>query len=129
MEVVSVADLYIGNKTFTDRWYTFNTVGYYRKDCWFIRGANDDSQTASNVVQTYVDVQFPCTIYLDFWYAKSKKSIKHIHWIKDWVESKKTPTTFDQYGPGIVVERNFEAGTINLMGNNRLGTYYAFVCP
>ena len=129
MEVVSVADLFIGSKTFTDRVYTFTSVGNYKKSCWFIRGPNGDSHTASNLVQTSIDVPFLCTVYLDFWGGSDH--LKQVsEWIEDWSESSTAmPTTFDQYGPGIVMERHFDAGVINLMGNNRLGTYYAFVCP
>ena len=46
------------------------------------------------------------------------------------------PSTFDTdgngfKGPGIVIEEDYEAGTVELMGNNGYdnGTYYVFICP
>ena len=131
METVPVADLAIGSRPFTDREYKFTTIGNYPKTCTFVRGANDDKNTDSASVQTTLEVPFASTVYLDFW-----RGTKHLDqvssWIGGWsVASHATPTAFDSWGPGTVMKRNFDAGTINLMGNdgNGHGTYYAFVCP
>ena len=131
METVSVADLAIGSKVYTDREFKFSNVGNYAKTCIFVRGANDDKLTASTSVQTTLAVPFASTIYLDFW--GGSEHLKYVSsWIGPWsVTSYATPTKiFPGGGPGTVMKRDFDAGTINLMGNNgfRAGTYYAFVC-
>ena len=136
MEVVSVTDLAVGNTPFTDRKYHLTVVGNYPKECFFIRGANDDKDTLPHEVQTSIDVRFPATVYLDFWGGSVHLS-KVSTWIGDWrVAADATPTTFDRpgktsRGPGIVMKKNFDAGIIELMGNNGdgHGSYYAFVCP
>ena len=132
MEVVSVADLSNKNsKPFTDRSYTFTDIGNYSPNCYFIRGANDDTDTDPSSVQTTLQVPFPSTVYLDFW-GDSDHVAQVSSWIGSWTqELSKTPTEFLGYGPGIVMKRAFESGEINLMGNNGngRGTYYAFVCP
>ena len=131
MEIVSVIDIINGSKPFIDRPYTFSTAGNYRKSCMFIRGANDDKDTNANSVQTTINVRSPCTVYLDFWGGSSHLA-KVSSWIGDWNESANAKATvFDQYGPGIVMKRDFQDAKINLMGNNGHGngTYYAFVCP
>ena len=82
-------------------------------------------------MQTILEVPFASTIYLDFWGGQGHLD-KVSSWIDGWsIATNVAPTVFAQLGPGIVVKRNFDAGTINLMGNNGggHGTYYAFVCP
>ena len=131
MEVVPVSDLVIGSKVFTDRGNTFSNVGVYSDACVFIRGPNNDKNTASTSVQTTLTVPFPSTIYLDFW-GGSKHIDMANSWIGSWsVASGVTPTVYGGWGPGTVMKRDFDAGKINLMGNNGNGhgTYYAFVCP
>ena len=129
MEVVT--DLAVGNKVWMDRNYKFTNVGNYPKECVFIRGSNNDKNTKSSIVQTKIHITIPCTVYLDFWGGAGHLN-KVSSWSGSWnTASDATPTTFTGYGPGIVIKRNFDAGTINLMGNNGNGhgTYYAFVCP
>ena len=134
MEIVPVTDLAVGSKPFTDRRHSFTSVGNYPNKCVFIRGANNDKDTSPNKVQTSINVRIPCTIYLDFWGGSGHLS-KVSAWIGNWnVASNATPTTLtanENDGPGIVMKKNFDAGLINLMGNNGYGqgTYYAFVCP
>ena len=138
MELVSMEDLAIGTKPFSDRDWTFVDVGGYSKTCIFLRGANNDKNTDSNLVQTSVYARYPCTIYLDFW-GGSTHLDSVSDWIGDWKESSSaTPTRFIASGvvngPGVVMERNFDTDynyVIELMGNNgyNKGTYYAFVCP
>ncbi len=67
MEVVPVTDLASGSLLFTDRNYKFSDVGNYPDSCYFIRGPNNDKNTAPNLVQTILEVPFASTIYLDFW--------------------------------------------------------------
>ena len=136
MEAVSVTDLTVGSKPFTDRDYTFTNVGIYPNTCFFIRSANDDKIAPSNSVQTSIHVRFPCTIYLDFWGGQNHLNLVSAAWIGDWNDaSEAIPTLWGNNGPGKVMKQNFDAGTINLMGNNGgtlasgHGTYYAFVCP
>ena len=131
MEVVSLAELSVGSKPFTDRDYTFTNIGNYSSTCYFVRGANDDKDTDPSSTQTTLQVQFPSTVYLDFWGGSSHVS-KVSSWIGSWMEAPyKTLTEFSNSGPGTVMKRNFGSGTINLMGNNGdgHGTYYSFVCP
>ena len=131
MEVISVADMSIGSKTFSDRDYVFSDIGNYPSTCYFIRGPNDDKNTDHASVQTTLRIQFPSTVYLDFW-GGSIHVDKVSSWIGSWSQSSsKTPTQFSNSGPGIVMKHNFGSGTINLMGNNGdgHGTYLAFVCP
>ena len=139
IETVPCADLYIGSKPFTDREYEFSSIGNYPSTCTFIRGPNDDKNTDPTSIQTILEVPFNSTIYLDFWGGDSHVE-KVSNWIGDWKETTMhIPTQFSgwgwgkgwEWGPGKVMKRNFESGTINLMGNNGddHGTYYAFVCP
>merc|ERR1712227_329240 len=134
METVPYADLNIGSKIWFDRRYTFTNLGNYTNDCTFIRGSNDDKNTDKSVIQTILQVPFASTVYLDFW-GGSVHLQKVSSWIGDWTETtKQRGTQFGPspiYGPGIVMERDFDSGTINLMGSNGqgYGTYYAFVCP
>ena len=131
IETVSCADLYIGSKPFMDRTYTFSNVGNYPPTCTFIRGSNDDKNTEPSSIQTTLQVPYNSTVYLDFW-GGSIHLEKVSSWIGSWTQtSSQLPTQFSGYGPGKVMKRNFDSGTINLMGNNggNHGTYYAFVCP
>ena len=132
-------DLYVGSKPFTDRSYEFSSIGNYPSTCTFIRGPNDDKNTDPTSVQTILEVPFKSTIYLDFWGGDAHVE-KVSNWISDWSETMMhIPTQFFgvsdeqpcEWGPGMVIKRNFESGSINLMGNNGSdhGTYYAFVCP
>jgi len=131
MEVVPVSELKIGSYPFTDRSYTFSSVGNYSESCSFIRGANNDKNTAPDLVQTSLEAPCASTIYLDFWGGSGHVDMVS-SWIDDWTEaSDATPTVFGNWGPGMVMKRDFDAGTVNLMGNNGQGhgTYYTFVCP
>jgi len=130
MEVVPVSALRSGSKSYTDRDYTFSKVGSYPEWCWFIISPNDDKNTAPDSVQTSLEAKCDSTVYLDF-QGGSNHVAKVSSWINDWNEaSEVTPTTYGTSGPGIVMKRDFDAGTINLMGNNGAGhgTYYTFVC-
>jgi len=137
MEVVPVSELEIGSLAFTDRDYPFSNVGSYNKSCYFIRCANDDKDTASDLVQTSLVLPCASTIYLDFWGGPEHAG--RFSWLDDWTEAQDaTPTVFTEegdhieiHGPGIVMKRDFVAGTTNLLGNDGhgKGTYYAFVCP
>ena len=136
MEIVSAADLASGSSVFTDRDFKFTSVGNYPDTCVFVRVANDDQNTTATSVQTTLEVQFDSTVYLDFW--RGSDSLANVSsWFanSNWrVDPHITPTKFTasstKEGPGIVIKRNFGAGTIKLMGNNGngRGTYYAFVC-
>ena len=138
VEIVPISDLGSGSHVFTDRDYKFFKVGNYPETCSFIRGPNEDKKTDPDMIQTELEVPFPSTVYLDIW--GGDEHLKKISkWADSWKEANTEPTSFGPgkatWGPGKVIKRNFDAGTIGLMGNNGgeigggHGTYYAFVCP
>ena len=118
IETVPYSELYVGSKPFTDRSYEFSSIGNYPSTCTFIRGPNDDKNTDPTSVQTILEVPFNSTIYLDFWGGDSHLQ-KVSNWIGDWSETTMhIPTQFSGWGgmdsgPGKVMKRNFESGTIN----------------
>ena len=149
----------VGDLPFTDRSYTFTTMGSFGGDLrggtsstaraaswntdnqrpmYYVKPANDDKNTASNTVMWTLNVPVPVTIYLDFWGGDT-----HVNTLglKDWLLSPTTQwvrqldesgTAFTpNYGPGPVYSQTFPAGNIDIMGNggNGHGTFYLFVEP
>ena len=134
----------VGDLPFTDRSYTFTTMGSFGGDLrggtsatataaswntgnarpmYYVQPANDDKNIASNTVMWTLNVPVPVTIYLDFWGGDA-----HVNTLglKDWLLSPTTQwvrqldesgTAFTpNYGPGPVFSQTFPAGTIEIMG-------------
>merc|ERR1719160_35157 len=132
---IKVADpAKVGDKVFTDRDYTFTSVGDY-PGCKYILGANDDKNTAASSVQWTLTVETPVDVYLDFWGGAAHEKLGFSSWKDGWSKSEKAGARFGTsphfWGPGAVYKKHFQAGTVALDGNggNGHGTYLAFVCP
>jgi len=124
----------VGDQVFTDRNYKFTSVGDY-SGCTYIKGANDDKNTAASSTQWTLTVGMPVTVYLDFWGGAAHENLGFAQWQAGWVKASKAGVRFGTsphfWGPGAVYQKDFPAGTIELEGNqgNGHGTYVAFVCP
>ena len=128
--------LVIGSKVFLDRDYTFRTVSKYPDNTVFLRISNDDKLTPANRVQFQLSVSRPVRVYLDFWGGPTHASRGFAKWQDGWEISNQAPTAFgSSWGPGVVYTKCFDAGSIQLYGNDggctggSHGSYYVFVCP
>ena len=132
MPVVNEGDL-----PFTDRSYTFTTLGSFAgTSMYYIQPANNDKDTASNSVMWTINVPVPVTVYLDFWGGDTHTDTTGVaDWLQtptsQWVrQTDMDGTAFTpNYGPGPVFSQTFPAGTIEIMGNGGggHGTFYLFV--
>ena len=129
----------VGDIPFTDRGYTFTSLGSFAgTGMYYIKPANDDKNTPSNTVMWTLNVPVPVTIYLDFWGGDVHTETTGVaDWLQtptsQWIrQTDMTGTAFTPiYGPGPVFSQTFPAGPISIMGNggNGHGTFYLFVEP
>ena len=126
-------------KVFTDRDYTFTTMGDYDRDCFYLRLFNEAKSTPATDVQSSFSSPWPSTVFLDMWGNQENYGFAswpdHSLWTED-PELEGRGVVFggdvgDTYGPGKVFKRTYPAGElVNLFGNDASdGTYLVFVCP
>eukprot|EP00931_Biecheleriopsis_adriatica_P084171 TRINITY_DN5790_c0_g1_i1.p1 TRINITY_DN5790_c0_g1~~TRINITY_DN5790_c0_g1_i1.p1 ORF type:complete len:1136 (-),score=84.03 TRINITY_DN5790_c0_g1_i1:254-3661(-) len=133
IEAVPYSSLTTSSFVFTDRTLTFADTGSYDADCFYIRGGNDDKDTAASSVQWTLGTNEDSIVYLDFW--DGQESYGFSSWSAGWSISAQPGIQFGGYGPGTVYEQSFVASSILLYGNDgsalipNKGTYVAFVCP
>eukprot|EP00929_Paragymnodinium_shiwhaense_P046215 TRINITY_DN23527_c0_g1_i1.p1 TRINITY_DN23527_c0_g1~~TRINITY_DN23527_c0_g1_i1.p1 ORF type:complete len:1262 (-),score=307.07 TRINITY_DN23527_c0_g1_i1:414-4127(-) len=104
------------------------------EDMWYIKPPDNDRETKASdpmwIIQAPVDV----LIYLDFWGGESHVDLVRSQWLQKWTRTKRIGCTYSGSEPnGIVYKRFFEAGEIQIFGNNSKegtqGTFVAFVKP
>ena len=124
----------LGDSPFLDRpKLKLTSLGDYPQNTVFLRGYNDDKNTAAGRMQWCVVVDQPVVVYLDFWGGEDHASMGFKHWSSDWSRSNVRGVSFagheDQMGPGCVYEREFGPGEFVLFGNagKGHGAYLVFV--
>ena len=142
-EIVRASDM--GSGPFWDRpqylWSDEDkewAVAFFKREgAYFLKVCNDDKPTKADVAQYTISASQPMRVFLDFWGGDKHAKMGFAQWKQDgWHKSSMRGTSFHQdsttWGPGVVYERDFKAGTIVLKGNegaNGHGTYYAFLQP
>merc|ERR1719412_3015042 len=129
--MVPYSALSVGSLTFFDRTYKFKDIGDYSANCLFMKISNNDKNTAASKTQYTISLSESSVIYLDFWGGEQHAKKGFSTWSSGWKLSSKPSTSFDSWGPGVVYQKEFDAGDVILKGNdgNNHGSYYAFICP
>ena len=132
IEAIPYSQISVGSRVFTDRDYSFNSIGDYSARTFYIRGPNDDKDTPAASPQWTITVNVPVIVYLDFY--DGQETMGFAQWNHGWKVSSMSSMSLwlnsnHQEGPGVVYEKYFAAGEISLYGNDgaHQGTYLAFV--
>ena len=130
IEAIPYSQISVGSRVFSDRDYSFNSIGDYSARTFYIRGPNDDKDTPAASPQWTITVNVPVIVYLDFY--DGQETMGFAQWNVGWKVSSMSATFFacqGVCGPGVVYEKYFASGEIALYGNdgNGYGTYLAFV--
>jgi hypothetical protein len=141
--LVDYSDLAVGGKVWHDRSFVFTSIGAYSDDCQFMMVSNNDKNTPFEDVQYEITLGCASTVYLDFYAGDEHANVLGFSkWNAGW-ERSDVPSAQNSanHWQGLVFERTFPAGTVNLMGNGGQmpgtrfegsvghGTYYGFICP
>jgi hypothetical protein len=128
------------SQVFTDREYIFDSLGSFTGYS-YVKMANDDKQIRHSHVQMKLRLPQPTTIYVaklddstlpwleqDGWAVSSLEGVSY-HGVRqtrhtDW----SGVLTEDHYGPGVVWQKTFTAGIVEMRGNNGGdGSYLIFI--
>jgi len=128
----------IGDATFYDRQYTFESLGSFVGRT-FVKSSNEDKHTHHSHVQMKLRFDRPTTVYVvalqelpwlqaEGWTIsglegptyKGVRQTRHTDWSSELIE--------ETYGPGRVWEKVFPAGTVEMRGNGAGdGSFLIFV--
>lgn len=124
---VKVTDLRRGGAVFFDAPVLFTTRGNYSDKCAFLWSVNKTAGTAASEVQWNLTADKEVNVYIDFGGGKAHAEKGFSKWKKGWNTSNQS-SVFDG---GVVYQKTFDAGAIQLYGNEGkgLGNYVVFVCP
>jgi len=137
---VSIEVPALHSQVFNDRSYTFDSFGGL-SGMTFIKMSNEDKHTRHSHVQMKLRLPHPLTVYVvkltdnqlpwlqeEGWAVSSLEGVSY-HGVRSTRHKEWSGVLEDDfYGPGVVYEKTFPAGTVEMRGNNGGdGSYLMFL--